>query len=144
MNEEYRTYLDSERWKSKRKQKLKQVGRKCEACGSRKKLEVHHLTYEHIFNEPLEDLMALCFFHHRAAEECVAKGLLTRVGNVRELAKRTLEVMRSYGNRKEKLKHKRRARKARLPDMNAIEAKAKRKLEHALNWGKKHTPWRFN
>lgn len=99
MNSEYQAYLNSEAWKTKRLQKLNQSGHKCEACRSNRRLEVHHLTYERIFNEPMEDLMTLCFFHHMAAEECVDKGLIVRFGNVKELARKTLELVRAYGKR---------------------------------------------
>ena len=35
-------------------------GRKCERCGSFKNIQIHHKTYERIFNEEPNDLEILC------------------------------------------------------------------------------------
>lgn len=58
--ESYQQYLNSNTWKKKRKRKLHQVGYKCEICSGTDNLQVHHLTYERIFQEPLSDLQVLC------------------------------------------------------------------------------------
>jgi len=36
----------------------------CQYCGG-EATEVHHLTYENIGNEPLEDLIAICRLCHK-------------------------------------------------------------------------------
>jgi hypothetical protein len=66
-------------------------------------VEVHHLTYAHIFNEPPEDLMVLCFYHHRAAEESIANGEIPRRGELAQIVDRTFEVLSTYGKKKWKL-----------------------------------------
>jgi len=68
MNKKYRDYLDSAEWKTIRDIKLKEADNKCEQCGSRRRLQVHHLTYRHIFNEyyHLEDLLVVCKACHEA------------------------------------------------------------------------------
>ena len=43
-----------------RKQVLRRAGWRCETCGRRAPLDVHHLTYERFGNELLGDLRALC------------------------------------------------------------------------------------
>lgn len=59
---DYKVYLQSGTWKRKRLLKLEQVGNSCENCGFRadKGLHVHHLTYERLGDELLEDLKVLC------------------------------------------------------------------------------------
>lgn len=60
----YAKYLNSVHWKNTRKKKLIQTEFRCEKCGSREKLQVHHLTYENIGAEYLEDLQVLCASCH--------------------------------------------------------------------------------
>lgn len=69
--QKYREYINSSKWKKKCEEKKKSVGDKCEKCGRDKymrKLTVHHLTYEHFGNEPLEDLEVLCNICHKPAD----------------------------------------------------------------------------
>lgn len=60
--ENYLLFLDSDYWAYVRKIKLEQSHYKCQLCGGRQKLNVHHNTYEHHYNEHshLEDLVVLC------------------------------------------------------------------------------------
>lgn len=62
--EEYRNYLLSKEWANIRIDLFASRGRKCEACGSSKKLQVHHLHYRNIFKEEPSDLMILCAACH--------------------------------------------------------------------------------
>ena len=55
----YHEYLQSKEWKQKRLRILRKAGFKCRKCG-KKATEVHHETYERIFNERDTDLTALC------------------------------------------------------------------------------------
>ena len=60
-------YLRSPQWKARRDARLRAVGYKCERCGINgpsARLEVHHLTYEHVGNEFLFELVALCHCCH--------------------------------------------------------------------------------
>jgi 5-methylcytosine-specific restriction endonuclease McrA len=68
---EYLQYMQSLAWYAKRREKLASVGNRCERCGKSGKdvvLEIHHLSYRHLGNEPLEDLQALCFACHDKAD----------------------------------------------------------------------------
>jgi 5-methylcytosine-specific restriction endonuclease McrA len=56
----YVEYLKSPRWKKKRERSLAFAERRCQICGSRKHLEVHHNTYENLGHEKLRDLIVLC------------------------------------------------------------------------------------
>lgn len=56
----YDEYIDSDAWKEKRQLKLSQSGGTCELCGTEDSIQIHHKTYKHLGNEPLDDLMVLC------------------------------------------------------------------------------------
>lgn len=94
MTREYQDYLDGPLWKKRQLEKFQQAGKKCEACGANRRLHIHHLTYERIFQEPMEDLMVLCKRHHEDVEELFKKGVLKKTGEPEELRRSTLEELR--------------------------------------------------
>jgi len=61
----YKHYLKSDKWQHKRFLVLQRDGFKCRRCGSKNQLNVHHLTYANVFNEPLCDLITLCRKCHK-------------------------------------------------------------------------------
>lgn len=68
----YKKYLRSEKWQKKRQAVFERALKNansdnkfgvCERCGYKPWkpcLQVHHKTYDNVFNEPLEDLELLC------------------------------------------------------------------------------------
>lgn len=56
----YTLYLNSDDWKNKRSLVLKRDNNICQACLTNAANQVHHLTYERVFNEPLFDLVSIC------------------------------------------------------------------------------------
>lgn len=57
----YNAYLLSSWWDRKRRRKLKQTKYTCQRCGAKKcRLYVHHLTYERVGKERMEDLEVQC------------------------------------------------------------------------------------
>lgn len=74
----YKKYLQSKKWQEKRIKVFERAKSNanssnkygiCERCGYEPKrncLQVHHKTYIHLFNEPLEDLELLCPNCHKA------------------------------------------------------------------------------
>ena len=56
----YPQYLASREWALKREAVRKRSGNKCERCKKAPQDAVHHLTYERVGNEHLEDLQAIC------------------------------------------------------------------------------------
>ena len=66
LSPEYRAYLASEQWQRVRRAALSHAGYRCARCQARSNprariyLEVHHLTYERLGRERLEDLEVLC------------------------------------------------------------------------------------
>lgn len=57
---QYSLYLQSDAWKHRRRLVLERDNNTCQACLSATAEEVHYLTYKHVFNEPLFDLVAVC------------------------------------------------------------------------------------
>ena len=59
-NLEYNRYIESDEWKEIRVDRIFLDGYKCRFCGSAKNLVVHHITYENVPNENMDDLLTLC------------------------------------------------------------------------------------
>ena len=63
------TYLKSQQWSTIREERLKIAQHKCEVCGSKRQLECHHITYERLTAEHIDDVVILCGgsngCHHR-------------------------------------------------------------------------------
>ena len=59
-NEEYLEYLRSKAWKTLRKSVIERCNDCCERCGKRAVDEIHHLTYDRVYKETLDDLQGLC------------------------------------------------------------------------------------
>lgn len=70
--DEYQDYLRSPQWRRKRERRLAMDRWQCQArldgCVERA-TEVHHLTYDHRYNEPLFDLVSVCRPCHRRISE---------------------------------------------------------------------------
>lgn len=60
MTEEYKRYLLSNEWAQLKIDLFSIRGKKCEKCGSKKQICVHHKNYKHIFQEEYSDLIILC------------------------------------------------------------------------------------
>ncbi len=60
--EEYVAYLQTDAWRAIAGKVKERAGHRCQICNSGNRLEVHHRTYAHIFNEAeyLDDLVCLC------------------------------------------------------------------------------------
>jgi hypothetical protein len=65
---DYQTYLRSPEWEAKRQEKLDRCQHKCECEGGchRQATQIHHLHYDTLGNEDLQDLQALCAKCHMA------------------------------------------------------------------------------
>ena len=79
----YRRYMRSRRWryvKQIRGSSVCGLPQVC-YCGEGDKLDVHHLTYDRLGHEYLEDLVFLCREHHDAVHRYWTRG---EVGDLRE------------------------------------------------------------
>lgn len=61
----YRAYLKTEAWRALRAAVICRARGMCERCGKWPVVNVHHLTYERLFHERLEDLLGVCSKCHR-------------------------------------------------------------------------------
>jgi hypothetical protein len=59
-NSSYKRYLASREWALKKHAVRKRSGGTCERCHKHKATEVHHITYAHLYDEPLVDLLDVC------------------------------------------------------------------------------------
>jgi len=62
----YEEYRKSPEWHAKRQDVLKRCRNVCERCGQDEAVHIHHLSYKHFGNEPLEDLLGVCVECHGA------------------------------------------------------------------------------
>jgi len=56
----YNAYLQSPEWRAKRDAVFDRELGVCQSCRKHAATQVHHLTYDHVFHEPLFDLAAVC------------------------------------------------------------------------------------
>lgn len=71
--DEYKAYLKTDKWKAIAGARLKIDGFKCNACRSEgtmnNPLEVHHLSYKHLYHEEnwiYQDLVSVCHNCHKS------------------------------------------------------------------------------
>jgi 5-methylcytosine-specific restriction endonuclease McrA len=62
--EEYAEYLQTPEWRGRWRLVMERAKGMCEGCGKAKAQQVHHLTYEHVGNEFLWQLVAICHECH--------------------------------------------------------------------------------
>ena len=62
---EYQAYLKSKHWQDIRHKVFQEYGYRCDQCGSSKNLHIHHITYEHLGEEKISDLVPLCEDCHK-------------------------------------------------------------------------------
>lgn len=56
----YRDFLKTPEWKQGREAALERAGGRCQVCGARSDLQVHHRDYSNVPLESLADLTVLC------------------------------------------------------------------------------------
>lgn len=57
-------YMQSDKWRALKFSRLMIAQYKCESCGSFNNLNLHHVTYERLTQEALEDVAILCEVCH--------------------------------------------------------------------------------
>jgi len=73
----YQEYLtESTRWQLLRSVAFRRADYRCERCKRRTGLELHHLHYDSIGHEELEDIEALCTDCHKEEHSCLICGTL--------------------------------------------------------------------
>ena len=59
-NAEKLSYMTTKQWKQLKLERLRIAQNKCESCGSTHNLHLHHITYERLTQELVEDVAILC------------------------------------------------------------------------------------
>lgn len=79
-NTEYADYLKSEKWKQIAKQRLAIDNFQCQCCKcvgtANNPLEVHHISYAHLYHEETrvyEDLVTLCHVCHKGLHKIMER-----------------------------------------------------------------------
>ena len=79
-DEKYRAYLASEEWKRIATERMRIDKYMCQCCGckgtERNALEVHHLSYSHLYKEQTriyEDLVTLCHDCHKGMHKAMER-----------------------------------------------------------------------
>lgn len=68
----YEHYLRTDKWKGFKSEIVNVRGQMCERCGVQTTgLDLHHLTYERLFNELPEDVQLLCKTCHRREHQLI-------------------------------------------------------------------------
>lgn len=65
----YKEYINSKEWKKKKQEVFNERGKECEQCGAQHYIHVHHLNYDNLGNENLEDLQILCYRCHMSKHD---------------------------------------------------------------------------
>lgn len=92
----YLDYLDSEHWKELRKAKFALTGYKCECCGRKERIQLHHINYRNWYDCTPDDLIALCHSCHTDLHSAMAVNG-TRADHYDRA--QTVDLIRSYRKR---------------------------------------------
>ncbi len=87
----YAAHLQSEYWDGLRRDVVARANGTCELCQQKPLTQVHHLTYEHLGHETLNDVLGLCARCHRYLHRTGYKKLRDRTRQFRQ-AQRLLEL----------------------------------------------------
>lgn len=90
----YKDYLKTKHWINKKIQFLKNHKNECSMCGRKNcKLDLHHMTYENVGNEKLDDLVVLCNECHTKVHKNLDKFKDTTIlKHLKEIKKKSRKV----------------------------------------------------
>ena len=145
--EEYRKYINSDLWKTKREEALAHHGHRCASCGTTKNIQVHHISYLRLSHngpgkETMEDLIPLCGRHHQLVHKLIDE-LKERNKNIpgynwEKASKEAIEFIKSSESanlrrrQKPKKKKKKRVTKSKRKALELEEQKKQNKKELEL------------
>jgi 5-methylcytosine-specific restriction endonuclease McrA len=69
----YQEYMQSDKWKHRRSKYFETHERKCRACSSTARIQLHHKTYVRLEKERDQDLVALCWRCHNSLHKIQRK-----------------------------------------------------------------------
>jgi len=135
---DYNEYIKSDAWRLKRSERLAIGNHKCAYCCTRKRIQVHHLTYERIGNELMEDLVPLCETHHAKIERIIKSGKMKRTGHPLLLLTETMRLLCKDGSHKVKIT--RRERRA-MRELKNIQRRESRKPREGIGFSPPTKKW---
>jgi hypothetical protein len=97
----YDEYIKSKHWRQKKEEYKKHFKYQCTMCEEKKELHLHHITYERIGNERLDDLVYLCKTCHGKIHEALKPNETLSLGflkNKRKKLGRTRADCRNCGH----------------------------------------------
>ncbi len=77
----YGLYLSSSKWKKIREEVFERDKKVCQVCKKETATEVHHLHYNNVFKEQIEDLIAICYTCHKEQHKKVTLSEIMNLGN---------------------------------------------------------------
>ena len=83
-------YLKSDHWKLLREEKLER-NNKCEKCGEKYSLDIHHIKYKGLYDVRIEDLKTLCRVCHDKEHVKSSKKKNKKLTRFQRRAKRNLK-----------------------------------------------------
>lgn len=100
ISNKYSDYLKSSKWRKKRLEVLDRDEHKCRMCPNNSLLQIHHITYDRIFNEDLKDLITLCKkchddIHGNSPSKHLQKLHRLRIGKQADYARRKLNIFKA-------------------------------------------------
>lgn len=90
----YEVYIKSKWWTERKNKYYQAHGRKCAVCNSSSYMNLHHIWYGGYGNEPDEQLIAFCHYHHEEFHKIYGTG-------TSDFRDQTSEFLESYGIRQE-------------------------------------------
>ncbi len=90
----YELYLASPIWRFRRKLWIAQAGGRCERCGSRHELTIHHLNYKRLGRERRSDIQVLCWDCHQEVQQGAP---VRRISRLRVAAVFGFFILLAYG-----------------------------------------------
>jgi 5-methylcytosine-specific restriction endonuclease McrA len=69
----YVIYLRSPLWRLRRRLWIIQAGGRCQRCGSRRRLTIHHRSYRRLGHEHSSDVAVLCWYCHRREHHAIPR-----------------------------------------------------------------------
>ncbi len=106
----YEKYISSSsKWKTICAQIRNRDDNKCRLCDSTEKLHVHHLTYERLGNERLQDLVTLCELCH-SDQHKLANTI--RINNKRLKGDKDKSIRQAWAATKSKLKQRKKRKRS--------------------------------
>jgi hypothetical protein len=140
----YHKYLASEEWYNLKIDLIQLRGFNCENCGQTKKdprhLQIHHLTYERLYNECASDLLILCARCHMKEHGLIKEKIVNLVKHKNSTYKSKI-YKKIKKNKKPTVKKCLKSaieienkRKAGHYKTNAIYLKARKVIERKIAW----------